>query len=204
MGRSATVSHHSAARLHRASSTTRPKANALLIFQLHRHRSACAPTPGSAIFGSTIQPFWSVMAFRVALQICHAFARFRSIGMIWRDPVFPRCSSPSPTAHQRPVFFGPHRDRHLRARTWSHDCVFGPIGIVVGLALAAVEIVTLLILRAQYDDASSPARSPRCTSINSRVILAPAVDHGSRACGHALPLYAKAHGLHPWALDANS
>ena len=97
----------------------------------------------SAIFGPTIEPFFGLLVIFALRQICQALSPLPApSGMIWRDPGFPTMLVTYGTAND--LFFSGHTAIAVIATA------FGPIGIAVGIAIAAFEITAVLLLRAHY------------------------------------------------------
>ena len=103
---------------------------------------------GSAIFGTTFQPFVGLLMLFSLRQICQAFCPLPlPEGMIWRNPGFPTILVTYGTSND--LFFS----GHTAIAIYGVLCLvtaFGPIGMILGIAIAVFEIVTVLLLRAHY------------------------------------------------------
>src|SRR3954452_24734371 len=140
--------HQLSARFHRRFFDNPAKANALLISSSLVIDLLGAYLLGSAIFGSTIQPFLGLFMLFALRQICQAFCPLPPpVGMIWRDPGFPTVLVTYGTSND--LFFSGHTAIAIYGATVLMT-TFGPIGIALGLAIAAFEIGTVLVLRAHY------------------------------------------------------
>ncbi len=103
---------------------------------------------GSAIFGATFQPFVGLMMLFSLRQICQAFCPLPlPKGMIWRKPGFPTILVTYGTSND--LFFS----GHTAIAVFGVMCLvsaFGPVGVVLGMAVAVFEMVAVLLLRAHY------------------------------------------------------
>ena len=103
---------------------------------------------GSAIFGPTIQPFLGLLMLFALRQICQAFCPLPPpIGMIWRKPGFPALLVTYGTSND--LFFSGHTAIAVYGAAVLATAL-GPIGIFLGLLIAAFEISAVLLLRAHY------------------------------------------------------
>jgi len=102
----------------------------------------------SAIFGSTIEPFFGLLVIFALRQICQALSPLPTrTGMIWRDPGFPTILVTYGTAND--LFFSGHTAIAVFGAAIIATA-FGPIGVAVGIAIAVFEIAAVLLLRAHY------------------------------------------------------
>lgn len=103
---------------------------------------------GSAIVGGTIQPFLGLLIIFGLRQLCQMLCPLPPpSGMIWRYPGMPAILVTYETAND--LFFS----GHTALAIFGTACLahaLGPIGIVLGFAIAVFEIGTVLILRAHY------------------------------------------------------
>jgi hypothetical protein len=102
----------------------------------------------SAILGPSIQPFLGLLILFALRQICQAFCPLPPpAGMIWRRPGFPAILVTYGTSND--LFFSGHTAIAIYGAATLAG-LLGPPGIALGLAIAAFEITTVLILRAHY------------------------------------------------------
>jgi hypothetical protein len=103
---------------------------------------------GLAIFGPTLRPFLGLIILFSLRQLCQGLCALPPPeGMIWRYPGFPSMLVTYGTASD--LFFSGHTAIAV------YGClelahVGGPIGVAVGVTIVAIEICTVLILRAHY------------------------------------------------------
>jgi hypothetical protein len=103
---------------------------------------------GLAIFGPSLRPFLGLIILFSLRQLCQGLCALPSPeGMIWRHPGFPSLLVTYGTASD--LFFSGHTAIAV------YGClelahVGGPIGVAVGATIAAIEVCTVLILRAHY------------------------------------------------------
>ena len=103
---------------------------------------------GLAIFGPSLRPFLGLIILFSLRQLCQGLCALPPPeGMIWRHPGFPSLLVTYGTASD--LFFSGHTAIAV------YGClelahVGGPIGVAAGATLAAIEICTVLILRAHY------------------------------------------------------
>lgn len=103
---------------------------------------------GSAIFGPTVRPFLAILIVFGLRQICQATCTLPAPPkMIWRDPGFPSLLVTYGTAND--FFFSGHTAISvLGALQLAH---VAPTWLAVtGAIVAAVELVTVIVLRAHY------------------------------------------------------
>jgi hypothetical protein len=103
---------------------------------------------GSAILGPTVQPFVAILILFGLRQICQATCTLPAPpGMIWRDPGFPSLLVTYGTSND--FFFSGHTAISvLAALQLAHAA---PAWLAVaGAAVAALEAVTVIVLRAHY------------------------------------------------------
>ena len=103
---------------------------------------------GSAVFGATIRPFLGLLLLFVLRQICQGLTALPAPeGMIWRDPGFPSLLVTYGTATD--LFFSGH----------TAIAVYGCVELArqggsalgaLGVAIAAFEAATVLVVRAHY------------------------------------------------------
>ncbi len=102
----------------------------------------------SAIFGPTIRPFLGLLIVYVLRQVSQGLCSLpRPDGMIWRRPGFPSLLVTYGTAGD--LFFSGHTAIAV------YGCVElvrlgGPVLPALGVAIAIVEALTVLVLRAHY------------------------------------------------------
>lgn len=101
-----------------------------------------------AIFGPSARPVVGLFVLFGLRQICQALCALPPPeGMIWRHPGFPSLLVTYGTAND--LFFSGHTSIAvygcLELAHWG-----GPVATAVGLAIAAIEIATVLVLRAHY------------------------------------------------------
>jgi hypothetical protein len=103
---------------------------------------------GSAVLGGTFQPFIGLLMLFALRQICQAFCPLPPPrGMIWRHPGFPTVLVTYGTSND--LFFS----GHTAIAVFGAMCLataLGPVGIAIGILIAAFEIGTVLVLRAHY------------------------------------------------------
>jgi PAP2 superfamily C-terminal len=103
---------------------------------------------GSAVFGATIRPFLGLLLLFVLRQICQGLTALPAPeGMIWRDPGFPSLLVTYGTATD--LFFSGHTAIAV------YGCVElarqgGSALAALGVAIAAFEAATVLVVRAHY------------------------------------------------------
>jgi PAP2 superfamily len=103
---------------------------------------------GSAIFGSTIEPFLGLLILFALRQFCQAFCPLPCPpGMIWRKPGFPTLLVTYGTCDD--LFFSGHTAIAVYGAAFLASA-FGPLGIALGCAIALFEISAVLVLRAHY------------------------------------------------------
>jgi hypothetical protein len=103
---------------------------------------------GLAIFGPSLRPFLGLIILFSLRQLCQGLCALPPPeGMIWRHPGFPSLLVTYDIASD--LFFSGHTAIAV------YGClelahVGGPIGVAVGATIAAIEVCTVLILRAHY------------------------------------------------------
>jgi PAP2 superfamily C-terminal len=103
---------------------------------------------GSAIFGESIRPYVGLVMVFVLRQICQMLCPLPApSGMVWRYPGVPAILVTYGTAND--LFFSGHTAIAVYgACTLAGH--WGPWGLVLGLAIAFFEAITVLVLRAHY------------------------------------------------------
>lgn len=101
-----------------------------------------------AIFGPSVRPFVGLLILFGLRQLCQGLCSLPPPeGMIWRHPGFPSLFVTYGTAND--LFFSGHTAIAvygcLELAHWG-----GPVAAVAGVAIALVEVSTVLILRAHY------------------------------------------------------
>ncbi|MDP2875978.1 MAG: phosphatase PAP2-related protein [Holophaga sp.] len=103
---------------------------------------------GLAIFGPSLRPLLGLLILFSLRQLCQGLCALPPPeGMIWRNPGFPSLLVTYGTASD--LFFSGHTAIAV------YGClelanIGGPIAIAVGVAIALIEVSTVLILRAHY------------------------------------------------------
>ena len=103
---------------------------------------------GISIFGPSLRPFIGLIILFSLRQLCQGLCALPSPeGMIWRHPGFPSLLVTYGTASD--LFFSGHTAIAV------FGCIElaqigGPIAITVGVAIALIEVCTVLVLRAHY------------------------------------------------------
>jgi hypothetical protein len=103
---------------------------------------------GLTIFGPSLRPFFGLLILFSLRQICQGLCALPPPeGMIWRHPGFPSLLVTYGTASD--LFFSGHTAIAV------YGCIElahfgGPIGTAIGIAIAVIEVFTVLILRAHY------------------------------------------------------
>lgn len=103
---------------------------------------------GSAIFGVSIRPYLGLVMVFALRQICQMLCPLPApSGMVWRYPGVPAILVTYGTAND--LFFSGHTAIAVygAATLAGH---WGSVGLVLGLAIAFFEAITVLILRAHY------------------------------------------------------
>ncbi|HEX8916218.1 MAG TPA: phosphatase PAP2-related protein [Humisphaera sp.] len=103
---------------------------------------------GTAVFGASIRPYLGLVMVFALRQVCQMLCPLPApAGMIWRYPGVPAVLVTYGTAND--LFFSGHTAIAVygAATLAGH---WGPWGLAAGLAVAAFEVVTVLILRAHY------------------------------------------------------
>jgi hypothetical protein len=103
---------------------------------------------GISIFGKTIRPFLGLLLLFAMRQICQSLCPLRGPeGMIWREPGFPSLLVTYDVSTD--FFFSGHT---AMAVLGAVELVrfAGKRFIIVGVVIAAVEAMTVLVLRAHY------------------------------------------------------
>lgn len=103
---------------------------------------------GAAIFGMSIRPYLGLVMVFALRQICQMLCPLPApAGMVWRYPGIPAILVTYGTAND--LFFSGHTAIAVygAATLAGH---WGLAGLALGLAIAAFEAVTVLILRAHY------------------------------------------------------
>jgi hypothetical protein len=103
---------------------------------------------GLALLGPSARPFVGLLILFILRQICQGLCSLPPpVGMIWRSPGFPSLLVTYGTATD--LFFSGHTAIAvygcLELAHWG-----GPVATAAGIAIAAIEICTVLILRAHY------------------------------------------------------
>jgi len=103
---------------------------------------------GSAVFGATVRPFLGLLLLFVLRQICQGLTALPAPeGMIWRDPGVPSLLVTYGTATD--LFFSGHTAIAVYGGV-ELARQGGPALAALGLAVAAFEAVTVLVVRAHY------------------------------------------------------
>jgi hypothetical protein len=140
--------HRLTARLHQRLIDVPARANAMLIASSVVIDLLGLYLLGSAIFGSTIQPFLGLFILFALRQFCQAFCPLPPPqGMIWRNPGFPTLLVTYGTSCD--LFFSGHTAIAVYGCA-TLATVLGPPGIVLGCVIVAFEIWAVLVLRAHY------------------------------------------------------
>ncbi|HVS51390.1 MAG TPA: phosphatase PAP2-related protein [Opitutaceae bacterium] len=103
---------------------------------------------GSAIFGATLQPLIAILIVFALRQVCQALCTLPSPpGIIWRDPGFPSLFVTYGVSND--FFFSGHTAISvLGALQLAHHA---PLPFAVaGIVVAALEAITVIVLRAHY------------------------------------------------------
>ncbi|HEY1922069.1 MAG TPA: phosphatase PAP2-related protein [Tepidisphaeraceae bacterium] len=102
----------------------------------------------SSIFGPTIEPFLGLLILFALRQICQMFCPLPPpVGMIWRRPGFPALLVTYGTSND--LFFSGHTAIAVYGAAVL-AATLGPVGIVLGTAIAVFEMGAVLCLRAHY------------------------------------------------------
>ena len=101
-----------------------------------------------SIFGPSLRPFIGLLILFGLRQICQGVCALPPPkGMIWRSPGFPSLLVTYGTASD--LFFSGHTAIAVfGCLELAHQA--GPIGVIVGVTVALIEMATVLILRAHY------------------------------------------------------
>lgn len=103
---------------------------------------------GAAIFGQSFRPFVGLVMVFGLRQICQLLCPLPAPeGMIWRSPGVPSILVTYGTSSD--LFFSGHTAIAIFGAL-TLPGLLGPAGIVLGIAIAVFEVVTVLILRAHY------------------------------------------------------
>ena len=103
---------------------------------------------GSALFGASVQPFLGLIMLFALRQICQAFCPLPPPQeMIWRKPGFPTLLVTYGVSSD--LFFSGHTAIAVYGAAILATTL-GPIGILLGTAIALFEIAAVLVLRAHY------------------------------------------------------
>lgn len=103
---------------------------------------------GSSLFGPTIQPFLGLFILFALRQLCQLFCPLPPpAGMIWRKTGVPTLLVTYSTSND--LFFSGHTAIAVYAAA-TLATALGPLGLIIGLAIALFEISAVLILRAHY------------------------------------------------------
>ncbi|MCX6954553.1 MAG: phosphatase PAP2-related protein [Verrucomicrobia bacterium] len=102
----------------------------------------------SAVFGPTIRPFLAILIVFAMRQVCQAISTLPiPPGSIWRDPGFPSLLVTYGTSND--FFFSGHTAISiLGALQLAHTAP--PWLAAIGAVVAAVEAITVIVLRAHY------------------------------------------------------
>src|SRR5258705_306053 len=102
---------------------------------------------GAAIFGPTFRPFVGLLLLYALRQLCQGLCAFAPPeGMIWRSPRFPSLLVTYGTATD--LFFSGHTA--IAVYGGIELARLGGVWVWVGIAVAAIEATTVLVLRAHY------------------------------------------------------
>jgi hypothetical protein len=103
---------------------------------------------GSAILGPTVQPFVAILILFGLRQVCQAACTLpEPPGMIWRDPGFPSLLVTYGTSND--FFFSGHTAISVLAALQLAHAAPAWLAIA-GAVIAALEAVTVIVLRAHY------------------------------------------------------
>jgi len=103
---------------------------------------------GLTIFGPSVRPFLGLLILFSLRQLCQGLCALPPPeGMIWRHPGFPSLLVTYGTASD--LFFSGHTAIAV------YGCIElahfgGPLALATGIAIAVIEICTVLVLRAHY------------------------------------------------------
>lgn len=101
-----------------------------------------------SIFGPTIEPFLGLLILFALRQLCQMFCPLPPpVGMIWRRPGFPALLVTYGTTND--LFFSGHTAIAVYGAAVL-AAALGPIGILLGVAIATFEMGAVLCLRAHY------------------------------------------------------
>ncbi len=140
--------HVLTARIHKRYFTNHAAGNRLLIISSLVIDLLGAYLLGAAIFGASIRPYLGLVLVFALRQICQMLSPLPApSGMVWRYPGVPAILVTYGTAND--LFFSGHTaiavyGAATLAGHWGHW------GLVLGLAIAVFEAVTVLVLRAHY------------------------------------------------------
>src|SRR5438270_7293583 len=140
--------HVMTARLHHRYATNVAAGNRLLIASSLVIDLLGAYLIGSAIFGVSIRPYLGLAIVFALRQICQMLCPLPApAGMVWRYPGVPAILVTYGTAND--LFFSGHTAIAVygAATLAGH---WGAAGLILGLAIALFEAVTVLVLRAHY------------------------------------------------------
>ena len=102
----------------------------------------------SAVLGATFRPLVGIILLFASRQVCQAFCPLPPpTGMIWRSPGFPSLLVTYGVSND--LFFSGHTALAVFGAL-SLATAFGPVGLVVGVAVVIFEIAAVIALRAQY------------------------------------------------------
>ena len=140
--------HVLTSRLHHRYATNIAAGNRLLILSSLVIDILGAYMLGSAIFGQSIRPYLGLVMVFALRQICQMLCPLPApSGMVWRYPGVPAILVTYGTAND--LFFSGHTAIAVygAATLAGH---WGTTGLIIGLAVALFEAITVLILRAHY------------------------------------------------------
>lgn len=102
----------------------------------------------SALFGSSIRPFLSLLAVFILRQVCQLTTSLPPpAGMIWRKPGFPSLLVTYGVSND--LFFSGHTAIAVLGAI-ELSMLHAPVWFYLGIAIAIFEIVTVIVLRAHY------------------------------------------------------
>jgi hypothetical protein len=140
--------HVLTARIHHRYFTNEAAGNRLLIASSLVIDLLGAYLLGSAIFGESIRPYLGLVMVFALRQVCQMLCPLPApSGMVWRYPGVPAILVTYGTAND--LFFSGHTAIAVYGATTLAGH-WGTWGLVLGLAIAFFEALTVLILRAHY------------------------------------------------------
>jgi len=129
---------------------------------------------GSAVFGATVRPFLGLLLLFVLRQVCQGLTALPAPeGMIWRDPGFPSLLVTYGTATD--LFFSGHTAIAVYGGV-ELARQGGPALAALGVAIAAFEAATVLVVRAHYTMDVFTAIVVALWAAGAARVIAPAAD----------------------------